>query len=100
MNLIGFGFCSEGEHTMSTASMSFGRPTRVIFPSRGVWLAHVTAAAIGLLRRIDRWQRSVARDANTPAQVLAWADRIENSDPGFASDLRAAAQRALPRDEG
>lgn len=85
---------------MSTASMSFGRPNRVIFPLRGPnWFAHVTAAAISLLRRIDRWQLSVDREPNTPAQVLAWADRIENSDPGFASDLRAAAQRALPRDE-
>jgi len=81
---------------MSTASMSFGRPIRVTFPRSSCWFAHTAAAVIGLLRRLDRWLRDHAADEpKTPEEVLEWARRIEKSDPGFASDLRFAALRAM-----
>jgi hypothetical protein len=38
--------------------------------------------------------RSSRDESMTSSQVLAWAQRIENSDPGFAADLRGAAMRA------
>jgi hypothetical protein len=77
--------------------MSFGRPTRVAFPSISSWFAQLTGALISLLRRMDRWQLAARDEPKTPEQVLAWAMRIQNSDPGFASDLRAAALRAPER---
>jgi len=84
---------------MSTASMSFGRPIRVDFSAHlgsSCWFAHTAAAVIGLLRRLDRWLRDRAADEpKTPEEVLEWARRIEKSDPGFASDLRFAALRAM-----
>lgn len=80
---------------MSTASMSFGRPTRVTFSRHSSWFGGAANALIQLLRRIDRWQLSLAKEEpKTAEQVMAWAKRIENSDPGFAADLRAAALRS------
>lgn len=88
MNLIGV-------KTMSNSSMTFGRPTRVVIPSASAWLAGITATLIQGLRRLDRWQLSLQHaDPRTADEVLAWADRIENTEPGFAADLRSAALRA------
>ena len=80
---------------MTNASMTFGRPARLVIPRGSAWLAAGASLLIDGLRRLDRWQLSLQRDEPRNAQaVLAWADRIEHSDPSFASDLRAAALRA------
>ena len=85
---------------MSTASMSFGRPTRVTFSRGNSLFAGAAHAVIQLLRRIDRWQlRQAEQGPKTPDEVLAWARHVESSDPGFAADLRAAALRTQSRDE-
>lgn len=81
---------------MSSASMSYGRPTRVVIPTVSQLLARLTQGLIGLLRRVDQWQlQRLQAEPRTPEEVLAWADRIERQEPGFAADLRAAALRAL-----
>lgn len=80
---------------MSTASMTFGRGTTAALPYGSRWAANAAATLISLLRRIDRWQieRSTRPEPKSPEQVLAWANRLEASDPGFAADLRAAVFR-------
>jgi hypothetical protein len=81
---------------MTSASMTFGRPARLSIPRGSLWFANGAAMLIDGLRRLDRWQLSAARHApRTPQEVLDWAGRIEPSNPGFASDLRAAALRAM-----
>lgn len=80
---------------MSNASMTFGRPTRVVIPRGSAWLAGITAVLIDGLRRLDRWQLSLQHEEpRTAEDVLAWASRIEDTEPGFAADLRSAALRA------
>ena len=54
---------------------------------------------INQLRALDAWLLSTSHDEPKNAeQVLAWASRIEASEPGFAADLRAAALRAKDQD--
>lgn len=80
---------------MTNASMTFGRPERLVIPRGSAWLAAGAALLIDGLRRLDRWQLSLQREEpQTAADVMAWADRIEHSEPSFAADLRAAALRA------
>ncbi|WP_144290227.1 hypothetical protein [Ideonella sp. A 288] len=80
---------------MSSASMSFGRPTRITIPRGSLWFANMAAALINGIRRIDRWQLAHRQnEPQTPEEVLAWASRIEASDPSFAADLRGAVQRS------
>ena len=81
---------------MSSASMTFGRPTRVALPRGAQWFASLTAFAIDGLRKLDRWQLSLQRqEPQTAEEVMAWAKRIERTEPGFAADLRAAALRSM-----
>lgn len=80
---------------MTNASMTFGRPERLVIPRGSAWLAAGASLLIDGLRRLDRWQLSLQREEpRTAEDVLAWADRIEHSEPSFAADLRAAALRA------
>lgn len=80
---------------MSTASMTFGRPTRIAIPRGSVWFATLAFALINLMRRIDRWQLERAEhEPRNAAEVMELARRIEKTDPGFAADLRAAALRS------
>ena len=80
---------------MSNASMSFGRPTRIAIPRGSVWFANLAFFLISAIRRLDRWQLSrKGYEPSTPAEVMEFARQFELSDPGFASDLRAAALRA------
>lgn len=79
---------------MTSASMTFGRPTRLIPPRGALWFGAAAAALITALRRLDQWQLRSADDTpQTPQDVLAWARRIEGTQPGLAADLRAAALR-------
>jgi hypothetical protein len=81
---------------MTSASMTFGRPARLNIPRGSLWFANGAAMLIDGLRRLDHWQLSAAkREPRTPEEVLDWAARIEPSEPSFASDLRAAALRAM-----
>jgi hypothetical protein len=80
---------------MTNASMTFGRPERLVIPRGSAWLAAGASLLIDGLRRLDRWQLSLQREEPRTVQgVLAWADRIEQTEPSFAADLRAAALRA------
>lgn len=80
---------------MTTASMTFGRATRVGLPRGSRWFANGAAVIIGLLRNIDQWQlKKTEQGPQTPEEVLEWASSIERSDPGFAADLRAAVYRS------
>ncbi len=88
---------------MSHASMTFGRPQRMVIPRGSAWLAAAAGLLIDGLRRLDRWQLSLKQEEPRSVEdVLSWADRIEHSEPGFAADLRAAALRAdiEPRVQG
>ncbi len=81
---------------MTSASMTFGRPARLAIPRSSLWLSAIPATMINGLRRLDSWQLSKQRDEPKTAEgVLAWAGRIEATEPGFASDLRAAALRTM-----
>lgn len=80
---------------MTNASMTFGRPARLVVPRGSAWLAAGASLLIDGLRRLDRWQLSLQQqEPRTAEEVLAWADRLERTEPGFAADLRAAALRA------
>ncbi len=84
---------------MSTASMTFGRTTRMAAPRGSVWFANAAAGLINLLRKADQWQLARAKqEPQSAEEVLAWARDVESSDPGFAADLRAAVYRAQSRD--
>ncbi len=81
---------------MTSASMTFGRPTRLAAPRGLMWAAAMAGAMIQGLRRLDRWQLSLRREKPKSAEdVLAWARRIESTEPGFAAELRAAALRSM-----
>lgn len=80
---------------MSSVSMSFGRPTRLAIPRGSMWFANLAVALINGLHRLDRWQlEHRSQRAQEVHGLLAWADRLESTDPGFASDLRAAVARS------
>jgi len=72
-------------------------PVPVVSPQGALWAAQ---AAVWLGRTLGRFGRSVCRAA-TPEQtvardaaaVRALAESWRNTDPGFASDLHAAASR-------
>lgn len=81
---------------MTSASMTFGRPTRIAMPRATALFTQLTEAVLHGLRRLDQWQLSFQQqEPQTPEDVLAWARRIEGSEPGFAADLRGAALRAM-----
>lgn len=81
---------------MTSASMTFGRRARLTIPRGSLWFGTLAALLIEGLRRLDRWQLSLKQEEPRDADdVLAWANRIESSEPGFAADLRAAALRAM-----
>ena len=85
---------------MTSNSMTFGRHTRLAIPRGSVWLGSLAAALISSLRRLDDWQLRHQRDEpKTAEEVLAWASRIEATEPSFAADLRAAALRSMPIDK-
>lgn len=85
---------------MTSASMTFGRPTRLAVPRGSIFLGKLAAALISGLRHLDNWQLRQLRDEpKTAAGVMNWANRIEATEPGFASDLRAAAMRSMSSDK-
>ena len=80
---------------MSNASMSFGRPARLVFPRPSLWLGALAGAVIQQLRALDSWLLNRRQqEPRNAEEVLAWANRIEDREPGFATDLRAAVLRA------
>lgn len=81
---------------MTTTSMTFGRPARLGLPRSATVFAGLAALLIASLRKLDQWQLGMKREEPRTAQdVLAWAARLETTDPGFAADLRAAALRSM-----
>ena len=84
---------------MSHVSTTFGRPARLVTPRGVLWLGSLAAALIARLRRLDNWLLSSRQsEPQSVEDVLAWACRIEATEPGFAADLRAAALRAKDKD--
>ena len=84
---------------MSNTSMTFGRPSRLVVPRGSLWLGSLAALLIQQLRALDSWLLSNQQQAPKNAEeVLAWASRIEATEPGFAADLRAAALRSRDKD--
>ena len=93
-------YATVGVNTMTSASMTFGRRTRLAVPRGSFWLGSLAAAAINGLRRLDDWQlRRQRNEPKTAEEVLAWASRIEATEPSFAADLRAAALRSMDIDK-
>jgi uncharacterized membrane protein len=85
---------------MTSASMTFGRPARLTAPRGSVWFAAAAGALISLLRRLDQWQLKVSRqEPQTAEEVMAWASRIQATDPSFAADLRSAALRSMGQND-
>ncbi len=80
---------------MTSAFMSFGRAARVVLPQPAQWLAALAAAWAARFQQLDAWLSiNQPWEPSTVEEVLAWAHRIEATQPGFAADLRAAALRA------
>ncbi len=85
---------------MTSASMTFGRPSRLAIPRGSLWLGSLAAAIINRLRKLDNWLLGQdGREPRNAEEVLAWARRIEATEPGFAADLRAAALRSMDADQ-
>ena len=65
----------------------------------------VPVRALSVLDALWIWGRHLAArfaalsEPSTPAEVLAWAQQIEHSQPGFAAELRAAATAGLGDDD-
>jgi hypothetical protein len=82
---------------MTSASMTFGRThARHPMPRGAILAGWLVTQLIALARKFDSWQLAQRRPEGpqTVEEVLAWARQIEKTDPGFASDLRAAALRS------
>ena len=79
---------------MTSASMTFGRPTRLAVPRGAILLGTLAAALIGGLRRLDHWQlKQLRNEPKTADGLLDWANQIEASEPGFASEIGRASCR-------
>ena len=72
------------------------QPTRPASTRTMAALVAFTGAVAGGLHRLDEWLLSPRwPEPKTAEEVLAWANRIQATEPGFAADLRAAALRAM-----
>jgi hypothetical protein len=80
---------------MSIHTMTYGHPHRVSLPQFGHSLALASAPLTALMRRCSSWLDTRDGEPRTSQEVLAYARRIEDRDPGLASDLRGAAMRDL-----
>jgi hypothetical protein len=76
---------------MSTITVT--RIGKVDGPHRPDWTARVAAALKGLLSRKPRELSAAEATAKEAAMVRAMAHRHMSTDPGFAADLMAAADR-------
>jgi hypothetical protein len=80
---------------MTSASIRFGRPVRVLLLQPAQWFASLAAALAARLHQLDGWLSfTQTTEPSTVEEVLAWAHRVEATQPGFAADLRAAALRS------
>ena len=62
---------------MTHASMTFGRPERLVIPRGSAWLAAGASLLIDGLRRLDRWQLSQQRDEpRTAARMQIPKDEV------------------------
>lgn len=85
---------------MSSVSMSAGCNSHLAIPRGSLWFGTLAAMLIDGLKNLDHWMiERRKRRTNDVEELLALAGRVEATDPGFASDLRAAAVRGAPRDE-
>ena len=80
---------------MSTVSMTFGRPARHSTQPIVERMRHGFDALLDLPRRLDAWMEARDQARMTAQDVMALARSMEDSDPGFAADLRGAAMRAI-----
>lgn len=79
---------------MHAASMTFGRPVRLAAIRPSALFVSATASLLAALHRFDEWLLAHREgEPKSRAEVLEWSYRLEQSDPGFAADLRAAALR-------
>ena len=84
---------------MNDTSMTFGRPARLVIPRASLWFGSLAAQLIHRLRALDSWLLNTRQqEPKTVEEVMAWASRIEATEPSFAAELRAAALRAMDKD--
>lgn len=80
---------------MTAEYLSVVSPAPVSMPRGARWFAEAASLLFAGLRRLSGPQGRADSPAQpTPDDLLAWAARIEHTQPGFASDLRAAALRS------
>ncbi|HVO05993.1 MAG TPA: hypothetical protein VMT83_04335 [Burkholderiaceae bacterium] len=78
---------------MSTSTVTVRRIGKVDGPRRPDLTARLAAALKGLLSRKPRESSAGEATAKEAAMVRAMAHRHMSTDPGFAADLMAAADR-------
>jgi hypothetical protein len=80
---------------MTAQYLSVVCPAPVSMPRGARWFADAAVALFAGVRRLKPLQTEISpQTTHTPEDLLAWASRIEHTQPGFASDLRAAALRS------
>lgn len=80
---------------MTTQTLSVVCPAPVSMPRGARWFADAAIALFEGVRRLKPLRiEADPQTPHTPEDLLAWASRIEHTQPGFASDLRAAALRS------
>lgn len=78
-------------------------PAPVAVPRGAEWAAAAFAALLKLVQgawRVGRAQRAALRRAREAAALRRVAAHVSSYDPGFASDLFAAADRHVGNGEG
>ena len=84
---------------MTSASLTFGRPNRVVLPRPSKGLAIVETTLQALLATLQGRRSSPAQDARRHAEdLLERARLMEPTQPSYAADLRAAAMLAQSAD--
>ncbi|MBL8308138.1 MAG: hypothetical protein JNM33_15705 [Rubrivivax sp.] len=80
---------------MSTYSMTYGRPARLDTKPFFDRIRQGFSAMLDMPRRLDAWMEARDQARMSAQDVLALARSMEDSDPGFAADLRGAAMRSI-----
>ncbi|MEU6505827.1 hypothetical protein [Streptomyces sp. NPDC046942] len=93
---------SAGDTFLTRSAVEF-LAASVRLRRRSVWLSRAAVAALVVLSLVAGGSAVIARQQRDDAvfeQVLAEADRVQNTDPSLSAQLDLVAHRLRPKDEG